>query len=194
MKNNTSFDEKQHVVWRKTTRRLMKNDTSFKKEQVLAYPTRPTRVRATSALPFMQQMWNSSGIPLSARACIQEFYHFCCHKCHRLLPISLCSNTLQLGVRRILTNKWLNHSKSAYHNNEKHIFALPLTYFLHLFSPCVTLVTAKKRNCCSIRASMRALRAGARTSAFPTDLLRFSFPPGFSEWIFRVDFPRGFIA
>ncbi len=36
MKNNTSFDEKQHVVRRKTTRRLMKNNTSFKKEQVLA--------------------------------------------------------------------------------------------------------------------------------------------------------------
>ena len=56
MENNTSFDEKQHVVRRKTTRRLTKNITSFKKEQVIAYPTRPARVRATSALPFIQQM------------------------------------------------------------------------------------------------------------------------------------------
>ena len=63
-KNNPSFDEKQPVVWWKTSHRLTKNITSFKKKQVLAYPTRPTRVRATSALPFIQQMWNSRGTPL----------------------------------------------------------------------------------------------------------------------------------
>ena len=129
-KNNTSFDEKQHVVWWKTTRRLMKNITSFKKEQVLAYPTRPTRVRATSALPFIQQMWNSSGIPLSTRACIQEFYHFCCHKCHRSLCISLFYNILRLYFEYILTDKRFNHSKSAYRNNEKHILC---PFLLRLF-------------------------------------------------------------
>ena len=31
MENNTSFDKKQHVVWWKTTRRLMENNTSFEK-------------------------------------------------------------------------------------------------------------------------------------------------------------------
>ena len=195
MKNITSFDEKQHVVWWKTTRRLMKNITSFKKEQVLAYPTRPTRVRATSALPFMQQMWNSSGIPLSTRACIQEFYHFCCHKCHSFLCIFLYSNILRPYFEYILTNKRLNHSKSAYHNNEKHTFRPFLLLIFSTFSLLVWhLWQQKKRNCCSIRASMRAIRAGARISALPTDLLRFSFPPGFSAWIFRVCFPRGFIA
>ena len=33
MENNTSFDGKQHVVRRKTTRRLMKNITSFDEKQ-----------------------------------------------------------------------------------------------------------------------------------------------------------------
>ena len=32
-KNNTSFEGKQHVVWRKTTRRLKKNNTSFEGKQ-----------------------------------------------------------------------------------------------------------------------------------------------------------------
>ena len=36
MENNPSFDGKQPVVWQKTTRRLMENNPSFKKEQVLA--------------------------------------------------------------------------------------------------------------------------------------------------------------
>ena len=173
----------------------MKNDTSFKKEQVLAYPTRPTRVRATSALPFMQQMWNSSGIPLSARACIQEFYHFCCHKCHRLLPISLCSNTLQLDVRRILTNKWLNHSKSAYHNNEKHIFALPLIY--STFSLLVWHWWQQKNEIAVVYARACARYAQAQghqhfLQTFCASLFRQVFPSGFFELIFRVDLSLSF--
>ena len=85
---------------------------------------------------------------------------------------------------------------------ETHFSPFPLTDFLHLFlhffSPCVTLVTAKKTKlllgCARGCARVRVLRAGAKTSAFSTDFFRFSFPPGFSEWIFRVDFPREFIA
>ena len=196
MKNNTSFDEKRHVVWWKTTRRLMKNITSFKKEQVLAYPTRPTRVRATSALPFIQQMWNSSGISLSTRARKQEFYHFCCHKCHRLLPIFLCSTTLQPILRYILTDKWFKHSKSAYHNNEKHTFRPFLLRLFFIFFSSFSLLVwhlwqQKNEIAVRMRARVRVLRAGAKTSAFSTDffasLFRQVFPSGFFELIFRVN-------
>ena len=123
-----------------------------------------------------------------------EFYLFCCHCCHSFLWNSLFCNILRTSFGHLLIDKRSTGQNRPITPTRNTLFALPLTYFLHLFSPCVTLVTAKKRNCCSIRASMRALRAGPKTSALPTDLLRFSFPPGFSAWIFRDDFPRGFIA
>ena len=186
MENNTSFDEKLHVVWWKTSRRLIKNITSFKKEQVLAYPTRPTRVRATSALPFIQQMWNSSGISLSTRARKQEFYHFCCLKCHRLLPIFLCSTTLQPILRYILTDKWFKHSKSAYHNNEKHTFRPFLLLFSSIFFPpflslCDTCDSKKTKlllGCeCACYAQVRRHQHFLQT-----------FSLLFSASFFRVDF------
>ena len=171
----------------------MKNITSFKKEQVLAYPTRPTRVRATSALPFIQQMWNSSGIPPSTRACKQEFYHFCCHKCHRLLPIFLCSTTLQPILRYILTNKRLNHSKSAYHNNEKHTFRPFLLLISSIFFSSFSLLVwhlwqQKNEIAVRMRARVRVLREGAKTSAFSTDFFASLFRQFFSSWFFKLIF------
>ena len=151
-KNDTSFDEKQHVVWRKTTRRLMKNITSFKKEQVLAYPTRPTRVRATSALPFIQQMWNSSRIPLSTRAYTGVLSFL-------LSQVSQVTSYF-LMFQYIITKPKTYFNKQATQplkiglsqQRETHFSPFPLTVFLHLFlllfPPCVTLVTAKKQNCC----------------------------------------------
>ena len=145
-------------------------------------------------------MWNSSGIPLSTRAYAytQEFYLFCCHCCHSFLWNTLFCNILWASFGHLLIDKHSTSQNRPITTTRNTLFALSSYWFPPSFSPssspCVTLVTAKKRNYCSIRASMRALRAGERTSALPTDLFRFSFPPGFSEWIFRVDFPRGFIA
>ena len=78
---------------------------------------------------------------------------------------------------------------------ETHFSPFPLTYFLHLFSPCVTLVTAKKTKlllgCARGCARVRALRVGAKTSAFFTNffasLFRQFFPSGFFEMIFHVN-------
>ena len=141
-------------------------------------------------------MWNSSGIPLSTCACIQEFYHFCCHKCHRLLCISLFYNTLRLSFEYILTDKRFNHSKSAYRNNEKHIFCPFLLRLFFIFFSSFSLLVwhlwqQKNEIAVRMRARVRVLREGAKTSAFSTDffasLFRQVFPRGFFEMIFRVN-------
>ena len=98
----------------------------------------------------------SSEIPTLTRAHIrasQEFLSFCCHKCHRTFPILLCSNTLRSHLEQILTDKRFNHSKSAYHNNEKHFFRpfllLGFSIFFFTFSLLVWhLWQQKKLNRC----------------------------------------------
>ena len=144
-------------------------------------------------------MWNSSGIPLFYARVYTGVLSFLLSQVSQVTSYFLMFQYIITRPKTYFNKQATQPLKIGLsQQRETHFSPFPLTDFLHLFlhffSPCVTLVTAKKRNCCSIRASMRALRAGARTSAFPTDLLRFSFPPGFSEWIFRVDFPRGFIA
>ena len=133
MKNNTSFDKKQHVVWQKTTRHLKRSKYSPTQYDQQGYELQVHSLSYNKCEIAVES-------PLSTRACKQEFYHFCCHKCHRLLPIFLCSNTLQPILRYILTDKWFKHSKSAYHNNEKHTFRPFLLLFSSIFFSTFSLL------------------------------------------------------
>ena len=136
----------------------------------------------------MQQMWNSSGIPLSTRACIQEFYHFCCHKCHSFLCIFLYSNILRPYFEYILTNKRLNHSKSAYHNNEKHTFRPFLLLIFSTFSLLVWHLWQQKNEIavvCARYAQAQGYQHFLQT--FCASLFRQVFPRGFFGLIFRVN-------
>ena len=141
-------------------------------------------------------MWNSRRIPLSTRARVQEFYHFCCHKCHRLLCISLCCNTLRLSFEYILTDKRFNHSKSAYRNNEKHIFCpFLLRLFFIFFSSFSLLVWHlwQQKNKIAVGCARWCARyAQARRhqyflQTFCASLFRQVFPSGFFELIFRAN-------
>ena len=189
MKNITSFDEKQHVVWQKTTRHLKRSKYSPTQYDQQGYELQVHSLSYNKCEIAVES-------PLSTRACKQEFYHFCCHKCHRLLPIFLCSNTLQPILRYILTDKWFKHSKSAYHNNEKHTFRPFLLLFSSIFFSTFSLLVwhlwqQKNEIAVRMRARVRVLRAGAKTSAFSTNffasLFRQVFPSGFFELIFRVN-------
>ena len=130
-----------------------------------------------------------------SRARIQEFYHFCCHKCHSLLCIFLFSNTLRTSFEYILTDKRFNYSETAYHNNEKHIFRpfllLIFSIFFSTFSLLVWHLWQQKNKIAVECARGCALRAGARTSGFPivffVSFFRVNFPLGFSKRIIRVD-------
>ena len=110
MENNTSFDGKQHVIWWKTTRHLMKNNTSFDEKRHVVWWKTSRRLRKSKysltqhdqqgyELQVHSLSYNKCEIAVEhlfpSRARIQEFYHFCCHKCHRSLCISLCYNTLR---------------------------------------------------------------------------------------------------
>ena len=106
---------------------------------------------------------NTYNHPLSrvrVRAHLQEFYCFCCHKCHRLLHKSLNNNTLQLYLEQLLTLQRYTPSKYAHRDSKKRTFyPTILLFFLHFccliphFLPsAVTLVTAKNQNRCRMRA------------------------------------------
>ena len=67
MKNDTSFDEKQHVVWWKTTRRLMKNNTLFDEKQHVVWWKTTRRLKRSKYSPtqydqpgYGQQVHSSS--------------------------------------------------------------------------------------------------------------------------------------
>ena len=106
---------------------------------------------------------NTYNHPLSrvrVRAHWQEFYTFCCHKCHRLLHKSLNNSILQSYLGRLLTIQRCTPSKYAHLDSEKQTFyPTILLFFLHFccliphFLPsAVTLVTAKNQNRCRMRA------------------------------------------
>ena len=84
---------------------------------------------------------NTYNHPLSrvrARAHSQEFYCFCCHKCHRLLHKSLNNNTLQPYFKQLLTLRRYTPSKYAHRDSEKQtfypsIFAVYPSFFVALF-------------------------------------------------------------
>ena len=82
----------------------------------------------------------------------QEFLCFCCHKCHTDICIILFFRLLRDYLWYILTNKRFNRGKYAGEDNEiGHFFALiapKIVVFPLTFSPCVTLVTAKKQHRC----------------------------------------------
>ena len=77
---------------------------------------------------------------------------FCCHKCHTVICITLFFRLLRDYLGYILTNKRFNRGKYAGEDNEiGHFFAFivqNLVVFPPTFSPCVTLVTAKKQHRC----------------------------------------------
>ena len=83
---------------------------------------------------------------------VQEFYHFCCHKCHRPIHKTLIykqfnkrhtnfNNTL-VPMSQFLANK---REKLTFYS---FVFPYFLICFLSYFTPSVTLVTAKKLNRC----------------------------------------------
>ena len=84
---------------------------------------------------------------------VQEFLCFCCHKCHTIICIILFFKLLQEHLWYILTNKRFNRGKYAGEDKEiGHFFfafiVQNLVVFPPTFSPCVTLVTAKKQHRC----------------------------------------------
>lgn len=175
--------------FQKTTRRLKRSQYSLTQHDQLGYEQQVRSVSENRCEIIVEYFLFSR-----AYAYTQEFYLFCCHCCHSFLWISLFCNILRTSFGHLLYRAF-NRSKSAYHTNEKHTFRPFLLLIFSTFSLLVWHLWQQKNEIAvRMRARVRVLREGAKTSAFPTDLLRFSFPPGFSEWIFRVDFPREFIA
>ena len=75
MENNTSFEEKQHVVWGKTTRRLKKNNTSFEEKQHVIWrkTTRHLMENNTSFDGKQHVVWKDTFLHSQCRAEFTDF-------------------------------------------------------------------------------------------------------------------------
>ena len=93
----------------------------------------------------------------------QEFYHFCCHKCHRFICKLLWYRVLLYAYGYILTVGVLVSSKFVISNRENTVF--PFFLFLHfcqLFFLLPSLVWHLWQQKNNIAVGMRALRIRAR--------------------------------
>ena len=157
-KNDGSLYTKRRIVSKKTTAHFAQNDVLFSKKHESG--RQPSKI-GKSTYQFLLAQREEFEIAkiiksiLLARArtrAVQEFYHFCCHKCHR--PIHKTLIYKQLNKRHTNFNNTLVPMSQFLANKREKLtfysFVFPyfLICFLSYFTPSVTLVTAKKLNRC----------------------------------------------
>ena len=139
---------------------------------ILMWENSITKHKPEDKIPKCKNTYNLRNARTRIRV-IQEFLCFCCHKCHTVICIILFFRLLRDYQGRILTNKRFNRGKYAGEDNEiGHFFALiapKIVVFPPTFSPCVTLVTAKKQHrCWKARARTRMHARESSAIVLPT--------------------------
>ena len=115
---------------------------------------------------------NTYNHPLSRvriRAHSQEFYCFCCHKCHRLLHKSLNNSILQPYDKRFLTFQRCTLSNYMHRDSKKRTFyPTVLLFFLHFLLPYSSLSALRCDTCDSKKSkslqNARALHVRTRNT------------------------------